>query len=311
MAIQGTLTKSRIIGLLVVAGLGIGFNNVSNEDVVEDLVIRNAAGMQLAVVNENADPTLRLILPGQPSSDRSIEILFPEHVTVRPQGKTDAYQLYMFQGVNSGERPKWRKSEHALEYEQTFPGKIGMLARATLEEDGIRFHFRFSNLSDKKFDLVYAPIDPRLTGNFHDLRLERTYVHHKNGFELLASETPDRLTMPLNQWLPTRYLDSFTWPIPANRAERRDGIMYYNKSRAVDAPFIATVSQDRKWVIASFTHTAGNVWSNPELTCQHVDSQAAIGPGEEAILETKMLFVRGSLDDAFKIAMQQKDSLRP
>jgi hypothetical protein len=53
----------------------------------------------------------------------------------------------------------------------------------------------------------------------------------------------------------------------------------------------------------------GNVWSNPELTCQHVDPQASLSPGEEAILETKLLVVRGSLDDVFKMAMQQRDSL--
>jgi hypothetical protein len=118
------------------------------------------------------------------------------------------------------------------------------------------------------------------------------------------------VTMPLNQWLPARYLASFTWPVPSQQVERRDGITYYNKSRAVDAPFIATLSQDGRWVVASFTRNTGNVWSNPELTCQHVDPQAALSPGEEAILETKLLVVRGSLDDVFKMAMQQRDSLK-
>lgn len=75
------------------------------------------------------------------------------------------------------------------------------------------------------------------------------------------------------------------------------------------APFIATLSQDGRWVVASFTRNTGNVWSNPELTCQHVDPQAALSPGEEAILETKLLVVRGSLDDVFARAMRQRDSL--
>jgi hypothetical protein len=150
----------------------------------------------------------------------------------------------------------------------------------------------------------------RLMSVFHDVRLERTYVHHVDGFDLLASETPSRLTMPLNQWLPARYLASFTWPVPSQQVERRDGITYYNKSRAVDAPFIATLSQDGRWVVASFTRNTGNVWSNPELTCQHVDPQAALSPGEEVILETKLLVIRGSLDDVFEMAMQQRDSLK-
>jgi hypothetical protein len=41
-----------------------------------------------------------------------------------------------------------------------------------------------------------------------------------------------------------------------------------------------------------------------------VDPQAALSPAEEAILETKVLVIRGSLDDVFKMAMQQRDSLQ-
>jgi len=53
------------------------------------------------------------------------------------------------------------------------------------------------------------------------------------------------------------------------------------------------------------------VWSNPELTCQHVDPQAAPSAGEKAILETKILIVKGTLDDVFKTAMKQRASLHP
>jgi hypothetical protein len=115
--------------------------------------------------------------------------------------------------------------------------------------------------------------------------------------------------MPLDQWLPVRYLASFTWPIPPRRVEDRDGMTYYNKSRAVDAPFIATLSRDRRWVVASFTRTTGNVWSNPELTCQHVDPQVTSSPGEEVVMNTKILLVRGSLDAVFRMAMRQRDSV--
>ena len=281
----------------------------ANADGQQNLVVRNRARMQLMVAEENTQPTLRIVLPGRPTSDRSIEVIFPEHVTVRQRGSTDAKQLYMWQPGHVGERPRWRRSERSLEYERDLPGSVHVLARATLEDDGVRFRFRFRNRSDLTYDLIYVPIDPRLTTEFHDERLERTYVHHADGFDLLASETPSRLTMPLDRWLPARYLASFTWPIPSQRVERRDDIPHYHKSRAVDAPFIATLSRDRRWVVASFTRTAGNVWSNPELTCQHVDRQASAAPGEEVILETKILVVRGSVDDAFAMAMRQRDSL--
>ena len=294
--------------VLAVSGLLLAFHKEDAKPAIES--VRNKAGMQLMVAEENTQPTLRIVLPRHPTSDRAIEIIFPEHLTVRPHGNTEATQLYMFQPGKFGDAPKWKRIKQSLEYEKNIPGKVHMLARATLEEDGVRFHFELRNQSDITYDLVLAVLDPRLTSEFYDVRLERTYVHHADGFDLLASETPGRLTMPQNEWLPARYLASFTWSVPSKRIEiRDDGITYYNKSRKVDAPFIATFSKDKSWVIASFTHNTGNVWSNPELTCQHVDPQAALSPGEEAILETKILVIRGSLDDVFKMAMQQRDSL--
>lgn len=273
--------------------------------------IQNAAKLRLLVAAEHTSPVLRVVLPGRPTTDGSIEILFPEHVTVVKQGQSSSQQLYMFLPGASGDRPLWRRSDGYFEYERDLRDGIHLLARATLEDDGVRFRYDVTNNSQVAYSMIYLPTDPRLTSIFHDVRLERTYVHHADGFDLLASETPGRLTMPLDQWLPVRYLVSFTWPIPAQRSEvRDDGIRYYNKSRAVDMPFIATVSTDKAWVIASFARTAGNVWSNPELTCQHVDPQTPLPPGQRATIELKMLFIRGSLDDALQRAIRQRESLK-
>jgi hypothetical protein len=276
-------------------------------------VVRNAVGLQLLVVEENTQPTLRLVLPGRAVSDRAIEILFPEHVTGVRHGTTSSEHLYVFRPgrVFSGERPDWRREGQALEYEKDLPGAVHLRARATLENDGVLFHYELSNRSDSAFDMIYAVTDPRLTSIFHDERLERTWVHHSNGFDLLASETPSRLTLPLTEWLPARYLASFRWPVPTQRVERRaDGITYYNKSRAVDVPFIATVSTDGQWVVASFTGEVGNVWSNPELTCQHVDPQTSLAAHANAVLEVKMLVLKGSLETALARAMAQRPSLK-
>jgi hypothetical protein len=186
-----------------------------------------------------------------------------------------------------------------------------MQATATLEEDGVLFRYQFENRSKVAYEMIYAPTDPRLTSIFHDVRLERTYVHHKDGFNLLASETPNRLTLPLNRWLPARYLASYTWPIPAKKVEKRDDdITYYNKSRPVDEPLVATLSSDNKWVVASFTRTTGNVWSNPELTCQHVDPQIPLAAGASAVMETKILVFQGSLNDVLKKVDAQRQSLK-
>jgi hypothetical protein len=273
--------------------------------------IRNAAGVQLLVAPENAQPTLRIVLPGEPASDRTFDVLFPEHVTVVRPGSNDGERLYMFQPGQRGERPAWRSAGRSLEYERDLPSDVHLLARATLEDDGVRMHYEFTNRSKVAYDLVYAPTDPRLTGILHDARLERTYVHHKDGFDLLASETPDRLTMPPDRWLPARYLASLTAPIPAQRVQHRDdGITYYYKSRPVDQPFIATRSTDGQWIVASVAREAGNVWSNPELTCQHVDGRPSLPARQRRTVEMKLLVVRGSLDDVLRRAIAQRESLQ-
>jgi hypothetical protein len=266
--------------------------------------------VRLSVAEENTQPALRVTVPGSSPAERTFEVLFPEHITGRAQGRAEVEHLYVFRPGRSGERPAWRQNGNSLEYEKDFRG-VHFLARATLEDDGLTIHYEFVNRSTVNYAMIYAVTDPRMTGIFYDVRLERTYVHHKEGFDLLGSETPDRLTMPLNQWLPARYLASFTWPVAAQRVERRDdGITYYNKSRAVDQPLIATLSSDRKWVVASFTRTTGNVWSNPELTCQHVDPEAPLPPGETAALEVKILIFQGSLGQALQKVVAQRNTLK-
>ena len=297
-----------VIGLcLILVGSSYAQTNRSSR---KELKIQKANGLTLLVAADDPYPTLRVILPGYATSDRAIEIIFPEHITATQQGGSPK-QLYMLGRRLPNGPPIWRRVGNSLEYERELSPAIHLLARATLESDGIRFHYEFTNHSDAIYDMIYAVTDPRLTSIFHDARLERTYVHHTNGFDLWASETPARLTMPLDQWFPVRYLASFTWPVPTESVERRsDGISYYNKSRAVDEPFIATLSTDGKWVVASFTRQTGNVWSNPELTCQHVDPQTSLAPRAQAILEMKILILRGSLDDALRRARNQRSSLK-
>jgi hypothetical protein len=188
-----------------------------------------------------------------------------------------------------------------------FPEHVTVLKHG----DGVRFRYQFSNQTTDVYDMVTAVTDPRLTSLFFDRRLERTFVHHADGFDLLASETPSRLTAPLSEWLPVRYLASFRWPIPAQRTERRaDGVTCIYKSRSVDEPFVVTQSSDGAWVVASFAREAGNVWSNPALTCQPVDPQTSLGARQTTTLEIKMLVLRASLDDALRIAREQRPSLR-
>lgn len=53
-------------------------------------------------------------------------------------------------------------------------------------------------------------------------------------------------------------------------------------------------------VVASFIRTTGNVWSNPELTCQHVDPETSVAVGQKAVIEINLLIFKGTLDDALR-----------
>lgn len=273
--------------------------------------LANSEGLRLSISETDTQPALTIALPGESSKQPAIRVLFPEHVTAKKSGNTDAEHLYLFRPGLQGEKPQWKRPGDSLEYEWEFSAGIHMLARATLQDDGVLFHYEFENHSDVDYAMITAITDPRMTGVFHDVRLERTYVHRKGWFALLAAETPDRLTMPLSQWLPSRYLDSYTWPVPAQRVERRaDGITYYNASQPVDEALLATVSSDQKWVAASFTNTTGNVWSNPELTCQHVDPERPLPPRAKVEWDVKILIFQGSLDQVLKKIRSQRVLLK-
>jgi hypothetical protein len=95
--------------------------------------IQNEDGLRLLVADENSQPTLRIVLPEHADTDRTITVLFPEHITVRKQGETESERLYPFRPGTSGQRPQWRRTGQSLEYEKDLPHDIHMLAQATLE----------------------------------------------------------------------------------------------------------------------------------------------------------------------------------
>lgn len=264
----------------------------------------------MSIDKADHDPAIRVTIGGGRKEKRTFDILLPEHVTVREHGQTEAKHLYIYRPGIEGTIPNWKQVGSALEYSEQFPG-MGFLARASLEDDGILFHYQFENRSDVNYDMVWAVTDPRFETFFYDPRLERTYVHHANGFELLASETPARLSMPLNQWFPVRYLAQLSAAIPEQKVQHRnDGITYYYKSRPVDLPMIATLSTDKKWIAASFTRETGNVWSNPELTCQHVDPQVSVPAHQTAFYEVKLLIFQGTLEQALEKVLQERSRLQ-
>ena len=271
--------------------------------------LRSSSGLRMSVDMDDRNPALTIVVPDGPEGVRSSKILFPEHVTVRAHGQSEPEHLYIFRSGTRGYRPEWKKADNALEYARDFD-QIHFVARATLKDDGIVFHYEFTSHSGIDYDMATAITDPRFHAVFYDPRLQRTYVHHKDGFDLLASETPARLTIRLEDWFPSRYLASYTAPVPKERVQHRDdGITYYYKSRPVDVPMIATLSEDRTWVAASFARDPGNVWSNPELTCHHVDPDVPLPHNGHASYEVKILILNGSLEDALRKVLAQRNEL--
>lgn len=276
----------------------------------QTLEVRNLSSVRIAIDAEDRNPALSVVVPDGPESERSSKILFPEHVTVRAHDQSEQKHLYIFRPGRQGHSPQWTQAGNALEYASDF-GEIHFVARASLVDDGIVFRYEFDNHSVIDYDMVTAITDPRFRTIFYDPRLERTYVHHQDGFDLLASEMPARLTMSMKDWFPVRYLASYTVPVPTERVQHRDdGITYRYKSRPVDVPMVATLSADRTWVAASFARDPGNVWSNPELTCQHVDPERRLPHGARAVYEVKILIFKGSLEDALRKVLAQRQALK-
>jgi hypothetical protein len=269
----------------------------------ESKLTHHESGLRMMVVDKNF-PLLKILLPGQPASDRGIEVEFPEHVTGLNKLTNRVEHIYLVTRGNLNTRtfPAWKVDGNTLVYETELNNDIKMVAKAQLESNGVSYTYMFTNHSTIPYENLQAVTCVKLYSVFSDTLLTRTYVHHTNGFDLLASETPERLTMPPEKWLPCRYLVSYTWPVPAKRVEKgADSIPHYNKSRKVDKPFIATISHDKKWIAATYTRETGNLWTNPERTCQHADPSISLKPGESKSLQLKTFILKGDLEGLLQV----------
>src|SRR5262249_14159447 len=190
----------------------------------------SSSGLTMRVAEENSDPTLWLSVPGEISGRNAVLVLLPEHVTVRRRGSSDAQHLYMWQPGKHGARPHWVRIGNALQYGSDLSSRVHFLDRASVQPDGVLLHYEFTNNSEVDFDSVQAVTDPRMVSPlFHDVRLERTYVHENGRFAPLASDMPQRINMPMNQWLPNRYRISYLWPVEQAREQKQpDGITFFN-----------------------------------------------------------------------------------
>jgi len=60
--------------------------------------------------------------------------------------------------------------------------------------------------------------------------------------------------------------------------------------------------------MATFSRNPGNLWTNPELTCQHADPEILLPRHGSGVAEEKILLLRGTLEDVLsKVKVQRGD----
>lgn len=304
----GVLSVVSVCIVLLVPCRGIVRSQVGSDE----LTVVSPSGLGMRVAKEHSDPTLWLDVPGEASGENAVLVLLPEHVTVRRHGTSDAQHLYLWRPGDQATRRHWVRIGDTLQYESDLGSGLHFLARASARSDGVLLHYEFANSSDVDFDSVQAVTDPRMVSAlFHDVRLERTYVHERGRFALLASDMPQRINMPIDIWLPNRYRISYSWPAERVRAQKQpDGVTFFNAQDRADEPFLATVSADSKWILATFSRNPGNLWTNPDLTCQHADPEISLTRHSKGIAEEKILLFRGTLEDVLSKVKAQRGDLK-
>jgi hypothetical protein len=283
---------------------GVAASAVRAQAGAPELVLRNSAGVTVRPIGDPNRPALGLSLPEAPGANAAV-IELPEHAWHRA-GRGDApvwfYKMYTEDAGLTGQ-VVWSHSGDSLRYSMRTPSGFTLAGTATLQPDGLLLGYELGNPGTTSFAEVQAPTCIKLYRPFTDVFLERTFVHHAADLDLLASETPERLTMNAEEWLPCRYIVrcSSQAVVPAQRVERQaDGITRYHKLRLADAPFISTVSSPGGWVAATHALATDSVWTNPARTCHHADSSAALPANSTARLALKFYVMRGGVHEVWR-----------
>jgi hypothetical protein len=201
----------------------------------------------------------------------------------------------------------WSKDRDTLAYSMKTPSGFTLRSKATLEADGVAITHEITSASASNLAVVEAPTCVKLYRPFTDVFLERTYVHHPEGLELIAAETPDRLAKNAEEWLPCRYIIRCekNAPPPEKLVERLDGVTRYFKSRAADAAFVATESQPSGWIAATHGLDCPALFTNPARTCHHADPEARSVRDGRALLRLKVYMLKGTLNDAWDLVAKR------
>jgi hypothetical protein len=288
---------SRRTAVSVVAS-GVLFSQQRNSFAVLD----SSSGLRLEQYGNPQRPTVALFLPAAKSPSAVIEM--PEHAW-RKEKPTDEpkwiYKMYSSDRALVGAL-KWSKEGNSIGFTMKTPSGYGLSSKAVLESDGVTITHEVTSGSVQQIAAVEAVTCVKLYRPFTDVFLDRTYVHHPDGLDLIASETQGRAETNAEEWLPCRYIARVGKNAPKGeyRVEKLDGITRYFKSRPTDVAFLATESLPTGWTAATFASNCDSVFTNPARTCHHVDPTIRDIPDGRANIRLKVYLLRGDALDAWR-----------
>jgi hypothetical protein len=278
-------------GLLTAAAHGpLAFAQLT----ADSFALASPSGLRMERVGDSQRPAIALFLPETKFPSAIIEM--PEHAWRKEKEGGEPswfYKMYTSDPAMQGE-VKWVREGNTLSYSMKTPSGFTLNSKASLEADGVAITHEVASNSASRMAAVQATTCVKLYRPFSDVFLERTYIHHPEGLELIASETPDRFAKNAEEWLPCRYIVRVgkNAPPAEYRVERLDGVTRYFKSRAADAAFVATQSQPGGWTAGTHAMNCDSVFTNPARTCHHADPLALSVTDGRATLRLKVYLLK-------------------
>lgn len=260
------------------------------------------SGLRLERFGDPQRPTVALFLPH--AQDPAVVIELPEHAwrKAAPDGQQEwFYKMYSSDPAFRGQ-VEWAQSKDRLGFTMTTPSGYVLRTQATLQADGLDIVHQVSHQSVQRHAAIEAVTCVKLYRPFTDVFLDRTYVHHADGLDLISSETKGRTSKNAEEWLPCRYvaLVNKNGRRGEYRVEKLDAVTRYFKSKPADVAFLATESTTGNWTAATFARGCESVFTNPARTCHHVDPEARGITNGQATLRLKVYLVKGRAQDAWR-----------
>lgn len=260
------------------------------------------SGLRLERFGDAQRPTVAVFLPK--TQEPSLVIEMPEHAWRKtdPDGQQEwFYRMYSSDPAFRGQ-VEWSQFADGLGFTMTTPSGYVLRSRATLQADGVEIVHQVAHKLVQRHAAVEAVTCVKLYRPFTDVFLDRTYVHHADGLDLIASETRGRISKNAEEWLPCRYVARVGRNAPRGeyREEKLDGVTRYFKSKPADVAFLATESVTGQWTAATFARDCDSVFTNPARTCHHADPVAKGTSDGKATLRLKVYLVKGRPQDAWR-----------